>query len=553
MRIKQLRIKNFTSIVDINLETVPDLVVLIGKNSSGKSNLIDTLELFFKAFGPDISAAIGEIDEYQHLFRNHSAQNDNTPSINITLSLTTAEWGQVFNVDPRVVRSFEKYDLRVTKEIVISNDIVYWSTPYIHIEGHDVVIFGLIIEPTLTLNTNTTEQFLPPTIEVDVNEFISRLASLLDSSFKSVRAGEGMRIWDDRFGERPTILQPEQIDALWELSQSKGNHRQIWTRMVRQYEGLAPNEQKPAGVVSSIQLDEGNLSVPIGMAGEGSQSLLGIIENIERGPSIMAIEEPEIHLHPSLVKQVGRLFMDVAKKGKQLFVCTHSPFLVEQSSLESLFVVQKDHTGTNISPVQSVSALQNMLFDIGMKPSDILFSDAILLVEGLADEIFFNRLSNKCNVPLASRHIKLIKAGGYPRGRHKIEFWGEVGKDAGLPLYLIFDNNASDEATCAIEQGLVPAERCLILARGNLEDHYPWHVLQRALQSKFDVEVTEEIPFGNRVKALRNLLSKKGQGENTWKPLLAEEVSELITPAEAQAEMSDVVSFLRKVYHDVGI
>ena len=53
-----------------------------------------------------------------------------------------------------------------------------------------------------------------------------------------------------------------------------------------------------------------------------------------------------------------------------------------------------------MSPIGGITGLKNLLLDIGMRPSDFLFSNAILLVEGLSDEIFFNHLSNKVNVPV---------------------------------------------------------------------------------------------------------------------------------------------------------
>ena len=109
--------------------------------------------------------------------------------------------------------------------------------------------------------------------------------------------------------------------------------------MAHEFEQIAPNEQRPVGVASSIQMEEGTLTVPIGMTGEGSQATLRLIDQLHRGPPIMAIEEPETHLHPTLIKQVGQVLAAMAKEGRQLFVCTHSPFLVEQSSFDSFYVV----------------------------------------------------------------------------------------------------------------------------------------------------------------------------------------------------------------------
>ena len=144
------------------------------------------------------------------------------------------------------------------------------------------------------------------------------------SSFQVIHTTANPRSWANRFSERPTILEPEHVNDLWNLSQSKGTRRQQWTRLVQQYGGIAPNEQRPAGVASSIQMEEDTRSVAIGMTGEGSQAMLRLIDQLDRGPQIMAIEEPETHLHPALVKQIGQLLAVKANEGKQLFICTHS-------------------------------------------------------------------------------------------------------------------------------------------------------------------------------------------------------------------------------------
>ena len=299
-------------------------------------------------------------------------------------------------------------------------------------------------------------------------------------------------------------------------------------------------------------MEEATISVPIGMTGEGSQGVLRLISELDPGSAIMAIEEPETHLHPGLIKQVGQLLTEATDKGKQLFVSTHSPFLVEQSSLISLFVVNKQGNATNVSRMSNIEGLRSLLLDIGMRPSDILFTDAILLVEGLSDEIFFTAVSKKIDAPLARHHVKIVSANGYPRGRRKIEFWAEVGRDAGIPLYLILDKNAREEADQAIQKEHIKEERVLILSEGNLEDCYPWDALRRALLATIDKEIEVPIPVGERVKKLKMLLQGKESG-NQWKPELAEAISQTITRQEAESEMGEVTGFLRKIYHEVGI
>ena len=286
------------------------------------------------------------------------------------------------------------------------------------------------------------------------------------------------------------------------------------------------SEQRPVAAASSIYMEEGALSIPIGMTGEGSQALFRLIDNLERGPQILVIEEPETHLHPAFVKKAWKCLENAGQQGKQLFLSTHSPFLVDQSSLENIYVVRSGENGTVVTPMGNRKDLRDLLLDMGMRPSDILFHDAVLLVEGLSDEIFVNGLSNAIDRSLTHRHVKIVRSNGKSRGRYKIEFWAEVAFDASLPLYMLLDNDAAAEAEEAINKGLIDRDRCLILSQGDLEDHYPRELLQEALSSLYDKDVEEAITSGSRVRQLRTLL--RGRRGNIWKVELAEEMVRLI-------------------------
>ena len=537
MKVKHLRVQNFTSLIDVDLRDLPDFVVFIGKNSSGKSNIIDALALLFMEFGTEIDRDMGARDNFQHLFPNHNTQVSQTPEISATVALTFEEWSSLFDTMGYNKNDLKEFELRLTKRLVATDGNIRWQTSGVSFGAADVVINGQIVTDDVAY--------------VEPNDFLERLGSFLNSNFQVIYTTERPHSWPSRFEERPTIIDSEHVGDLWELSQSKGNQRQYWTRAAQQYRKIAPNEQRPEGVASSIQMEEGTLSVPIGMTGEGSQAVLRLISELERGSAIMAIEEPETHLHPTLIKQVGQLLTETTTKNRQLFVSTHSPFLIDPSSLDSFFVVRNGSNGTQVSPMRDNSDLRNLLLNIGIRPSDILFCDAILLVEGLADEIFFNALSNKIGAPLGGRHVKIVRANGASRGKYKVEFWAEVGRDAGIPLYLVLDSNAREVAATAISKGQIPSDRRLILAEGDLEDCYPWPALKQALLTRFNKDIEDQIPVGGRVKELRVLLRRQWN-RNGWKPILAEEVAQVITREEADSEMGAIVGFLRKIYHEVG-
>ena len=552
MRIKSLTIQGFLSLADVSLQDLPGLVVLVGKNSSGKSNIINALSLVFLESDNGLSHDLGSPEDYHHLFINHDTQSGPHPTIITSMLLTNQEWAELLGADSTIGRALEEQELFMVKQITVVNETLIWRTEEIEIGDSSVVSHGDFVSDSPGIIYRSSDHATEELIDVVPADFLKRLSELLSSSFQVIHTTDKPRSWPNPFLERPTIIDSEQVSGLWRRSQSRGNQRQLWTKVTKQYEQIAPNGQRPAGVASSIQMEEGTLSVPIGMTGEGSQALFRLIDQLDRGPSIMAIEEPETHLHPALIKQVGEVLNQTTNGGKQLFVCTHSPFLVEQSSLDNFFIVKRAANETQVARMNDNRDLRSLLFDIGVRPSDILFSDAILLVEGLADEVFFTSISTKVNAPLAERHVKVVRANGKNRGKYKIAFWAEVGRDAGLPLYLVLDGNAQTEADQAIASGLIPANHCLVLQNGDLEDYYPWSALEEALSRLFNKTVDEEIPAGGRVKGLRALLGSQWP-RNSWKPQLAERVSQIMSREEAESHLTDVVGFLRNIHGQLGV
>ena len=259
-------------------------MVLIGKNSAGKSNLIDALALLFTEFGTDADRSLGSVGDYQHLFPNHDTQGSQPPQIAATITLTPEEWTNLLSLEFGGGSTLKASELRLSKRIVNIDGEVWWKTHQIESGDFDVVLSGEVVSRDMSN--------IPGPIDLGTEEVLNRLSELMRSSFQVIHTTDNPRSWADRFSERPTILEPEHVDDLWNLSQSKGTRRQQWTRLVQQYGGIAPNEQRPAGVASSIQMEEDTRSVAIGMTGEGSQAMLRLIDQLDRGPQIMAIEEP---------------------------------------------------------------------------------------------------------------------------------------------------------------------------------------------------------------------------------------------------------------------
>ena len=123
MYIKQLIIKNFRSLKEVNLYNLGNLLILIGENSSGKTNILEAMDTFFNHFDYPHEQNKGALtpDNYYLWFD----MNTNEPiEFEVTLgglsSTQTKKVAEVTNVKQ------QKGDLTINRSIVLKdNNLVY--------------------------------------------------------------------------------------------------------------------------------------------------------------------------------------------------------------------------------------------------------------------------------------------------------------------------------------------------------------------------------------------------------------------------------------------
>jgi putative ATP-dependent endonuclease of OLD family len=99
-------------------------------------------------------------------------------------------------------------------------------------------------------------------------------------------------------------------------------------------------------VNAQMYIDDAELSLPAQKFGAGTRSILslGMLTFImrKRGRGILALEEPETFLYPHAQR---RVIAEAKKLASQVFVTTHSPFILEQFPVESLARIQRKSKG----------------------------------------------------------------------------------------------------------------------------------------------------------------------------------------------------------------
>ena len=131
--------------------------------------------------------------------------------------------------------------------------------------------------------------------------------------------------------------------------------------------------------------------------GDGVKSLaaLGLLKNraSEVGASIIAIEEPESHLHPAAIHQLNDVIMALGEEN-QVILTTHNPLFVDRTDIKSNIIV---NNGKAI-PAKNIDQIRDLL---GIKASDNLVNaNYVLVVEGSDDVISLRAILSELSAPI---------------------------------------------------------------------------------------------------------------------------------------------------------
>lgn len=148
---------------------------------------------------------------------------------------------------------------------------------------------------------------------------------------------------------------------------------------------------------ANVIIDDGT-PTPLQQKGDGIKSLTALamlnIPTSRDRVSVIAIEEPESHLHPESTRQLYET-INALSVNHQVVLTTHSPLFVNRSNLKENIIVDSGKA----TPVKKIKDIRDVL---GTKVSDNLINaEHVLVVEGEDDKIALEKL-----LPQMSESIK---------------------------------------------------------------------------------------------------------------------------------------------------
>ncbi|MDD5048803.1 MAG: DUF2813 domain-containing protein [Methanoregulaceae archaeon] len=448
MNLRHISIENFRGVTNLGLE-IGNTAVLIGENNTGKTAVLDGLRFALR----DVRSRRGcAFDEYDFHLSDTSAEPTGAPPINIRLIFREDEPNQW----P------EQQVARLNRAGIAQSDA----------DGRISVIFKV------SACFNPDEQDYLQDWEFQNLE--GNALSVHDSAISILQSEvsyyylAALRDAAKHFGAKGTFWRPflkesqlspemraEIEDRLSEVNDliisSHGSFDQVIERLrevqhvisMGNGEDIVSVEAVPARLFDTLSKAQVNLNsdtgakIPVGRHGEGTQSLAvltlfnAFLQVWSRGAPIVALEEPESHLHPSAIRALWQL---IERIPGQKIISTHSGDLLSEVPFES--IIRLYHQSGIITarrmidiPLDSTQRRQ-FNYHIRQARGELLFAKCWILGEGETEVTLIPEVARILDKYLERCGIRCI---GY---RHSnIGLFIKVADSMGIHWIALTDND----------------------------------------------------------------------------------------------------------------
>jgi predicted ATPase len=408
MKLKQIRVDGYKNLINAVLD-LGDFNVLVGPNNSGKSNLLEAIQMLWPiCFGDDkqrqyLLTGLFPLPPYLRAALSvcHLVPYAGKPlSIGVDFDLVIGQdiWKATYNVT--VQCGFKETDKKGFVSEALTGKRP--STPgpsieYIKRESETLKVMGKEHLIAKDISALLAIKSLYPEFKelpIELKQFvqaIGQIGSMHVFAFSSINLMDSMGKENDIHGSRVSGL-----DLLFVIDQIKqeGKYFDLFTETLGNILNLkevyfeAKDIPMPIGREKTKRENRrdrhmfvsrtGKDWCPIDECSDGTivvAAILATVLSAGHNESLVCIEEPENYLHPMALEKLLRFLQDHADKWPVL-ITTHSPYLLNGVKPEDVNVAVVDEDGaTHFEKVKNTKQLRDYLNKGFMSFGDLLSSN----------------------------------------------------------------------------------------------------------------------------------------------------------------------------------
>ncbi|MDO6452802.1 AAA family ATPase [Neptunomonas phycophila] len=579
MRITNIEVNGFRSLLHFSISFENDLTVIVGENDAGKTSLIDCLKVITQGKRIEIDDFNHDMDNIQikvsteefRFIKCYSKSEDNiseepltaVPTLEYIASIL--EWlsSDELDLDDGGTQEKIKVEARTLGLAVRSNS---------NVSNLKQQVVNLLSEDNVIIQEASFPSF--NNIQLDGKHFEN-----VSGFFKEVfLKGKQSEIWNEKINDDQTIEEfvKDRIDSYSELIEQDIQEKGILERMQLFINDLTEVKIEPIYQKKDLNIDakvkflENGREVSIDKKGDGTkrrismalleykkeQSLLDYDDS-----TIYLLDEPDTHLHVKAQIEFLETLRSFSVSGSQVILTTHSPFIINAVCPKQLRLLENIDNHSKIRYLRDDSYKSDkVLRSIGIENTYLFFSRHIIIVEGETEEKFLpSYFLNKFDEALSSSLIKIINCKGIPN----IPGFAKAILEIHSPdnIHLLYDNDASPELAELIDRLEIPAPRNYVVGVNEFEDAFSNEALYKAW-AQYLIDHHRDIPESWNVDSIaaaraecqgvtgkfsKKIRSLNQGGKKMSKPIFGAALGEFLENGEIPQRVLDLIDAVRQV------
>jgi predicted ATPase len=380
MQIESITIKNYRLFRDAKLVNIPRLCVLVGANGTGKSTLFDVFSFLKDALSGNVGKALSRRGGYREVASRGFAHEPIEITLQFRLDIAGHE---------RLVTYVLKIALDEKGKPQVEREVLRYKrgphgAPFHFLAFSKGKGYAITNEEDFSdrdEQLKREEQELAPDILA-----IKGLGQF--ERFKAASAFRAM-IEDWHISDfHVSAARPTQEDGFAEHLSTRGdnlslvasylfeNHPDEFNRVLEAMRRRVPgvsavdSRQTEDGRLV-LRFQDGNFKDPFiaNHVSDGTIKMFAylVLLNDPKPYPLLAVEEPENQLYPTLFPELAEEFRNYAERGGQVFISTHSPDFLNALKLDEIYCLRKEQGFTAITRASDSENLR-ALVDAGDLP-----------------------------------------------------------------------------------------------------------------------------------------------------------------------------------------